>query len=1600
MQIIPSLNLNGHVKSVENMSLVNAKNIMVSKDNSVLSNENSLKIKTINGYDNKNAKIIGNINCNHEFIVFYDNGNIVRYNEKYDNSKIVIEDFGYHGGKISGTFTYNKNNELIISYCEYDSIDNTDCPLCSVNLGLFEDDEHKDVYDLPIISEVFIPRIIFKNINGEWYKGWNFIFIRYKLNKHDYTQWYCTNASDITDSSFEYVIQSKGVSYDYIYGNNNIGSKTYDYFKQLKANVSNETDISNITKILQITNLDKRYKYYQLAVIVCRKDSTKCYSTDDINITINDVLLNTSNFSKQENTEEVVATYYNYYNVKNIINYKNKVYISNYKEHNIKDYNDFAKNVTIKIVDGETYKFDLELITIDLKKLNMFPEGDSYDNYINEYSEYKFKYTSYIETYVKNNIDLYFSSASNDNILIIGRTIPIFYLSKFYKEPRTHNGNYLENDTFEYFVYDGNHYVKNAVYISWLISNSIYINKNGEYIKQEDKYNSSIFDSAYFNEYIFNSKDESYKYYTNDSIFHNKIKIAIIGTKDKNNIPITDINIPNEDSDVWIETFPDYFIYEYDYKYNDKFIFIGDIIYNIIYKSYNQDENIVKIKELLYNYNKSIRFEKCWIKKDNKIYLFDSEKINTTVDTDYTIYKFKTITNYEYNYIIPVKYETISELKITLANIPTSVTNENKPYKYYNYDNTKIIEYNNDYDNYTNGYYFDNRIRLSITDFDFYEDDVKLSEDEICNLISADYDNDYPDGHIDIKLDEIILNLYEYETDNYVIDNIEFPIIEVTENYKKRYLKMIYKNNNFYIENINNEQHYGINGTIYVNNNKGYNEGIKYFYDFYKIINNNRTEIISFTPNEELNNDVNYIDYDEPINIKDTNVEITKKIDRLLIPYEQYNIYIHYVDKYGISTDGYFVNSISSDNFVNELTDEYAKNVLFVSINNIPKNYIGWYLSYEKIKKSTCFIGGVIGKNGAFSNGSLVKEARVYTTDINTNDIINVGADTIITSNGTNKFPINNINVYNGDTSGNLLDISNIYVDNDNFQNTFKSSNVPQKAIITRTVKSNSNINKILIPFTSIIYNSNYGNVLLNQDVNYSVYYNGFKTNIDIFYIPNTNGYLITADGRIKNVFSKITGTESGNGGDNGIKGLSKYTCSWIKDVKDEYKQIKTKPNVGFGVVNTDPTNDNYIMTYNAFSYYNPGDFKDAFVQKHVSMNEAFPKIFVNYDNRNEYKNEFNKTIRRSNVIQDESMINKWRYFTIQDYINIFENKGDIVNIINFNNVLLIHTTCSLFNINPKNYINSNSDDKIRIDDKDIFDSNYSEMLFSELGYGGLINKEQSCYGSFGYIWFNEETKRFMLLSDKITNIDNNIFEWSKKNNIENVVFAKDEERNRILINFTYNKINKATLSYNYNLQKFIAFHEYNFDRAINTENKLYLINNNYNEKYSIFDEETYNVFNITNNDIDFHNSKIIIMINVNYDVIKFIEYITYKISAIIKNSYNVYNDSPVEMKDLLYAASSIRIYNDFVDTGKIDLHIDENTLNSVDKYKKPYRHLGNWNLNYLRDINNASNGENSIDDERSRICGNYFYIEMEFDKPKNTDYFEIEDFNCKFNVK
>lgn len=557
--------------------------------------------------------------------------------------------------------------------------------------------------------------------------------------------------------------------------------------------------------------------------------------------------------------------------------------------------------------------------------------------------------------------------------------------------------------------------------------------------------------------------------------------------------------------------------------------------------------------------------------------------------------------------------------------------------------------------------------------------------------------------------------------------------------------------------------------------------------------------------------------------------------------------------------------------------------------------------------------------------------------------------------------------------------------------------------------------NKTLIRLTNIVYTTNN-----NPNTTYSVSANyglpGHITN-DGFLIYENSGYSHnSADNIVRryNLNSKYYPTSVPESTYHTFQNDVPFTAYVQMPVySDKFFESKSFKNEPTGVVyftkqdtsNLDRGNENNRFWGGCL--VSPVNSIDLFENRQDSADTFYTKTFTNYREDLVSVDNYEKTIRRSAVIQDETRENGWRTFPIEAYKNITENKGIITNIIGIGTMLLVHTEHSLFAFDTNNTLETN-DKSIQLNQPDAFEVNYKEVFTSSLGYGGLQDDKSFVIDQFGYIFYNNDFHRFYNFDNgQLATIDDDIIQWLDKYKPYNVRFANDKFNNRILIKMNY-KVNNnekdVVISYNYNTKNFISLHEYYFDEAFNTKSNLYMkCNNTYHNNCSLHqfvqNGSSYGSFDNIKTKVrtaTICSSKIGIIINEQYNNVKFLEHISYKLNKFANPTEIDYTYSPVEGMITPFSADLLKIYNNEVNTGELDILVDkEDTKNVFCNYTKPYWELGMWNYNYFR--NNIAN-YNTYGDafNMSRIFGNYFVIEFTF---SNTDNLKVEFEELKYNI-
>lgn len=732
------------------------------------------------------------------------------------------------------------------------------------------------------------------------------------------------------------------------------------------------------------------------------------------------------------------------------------------------------------------------------------------------------------------------------------------------------------------------------------------------------------------------------------------------------------------------------------------------------------------------------------------------------------------------------------------------------------------------------------------------------------------------------------------------------------------------------------------------------------------------------------------------------------------IPNERYNLFVHFVDKYGYYTRGIpikdftaIVNDhggdfVKNDNgliYITNVKDCFSHYNLIFNISGFPDGYIGYFVSYEKLEPAVKHKGIVI------SDGN--NTIRFYNDDLNYRDKLDFKFDRVVlyktnkvahsvsyegsgqaegyvvkSTDGVPKYmadvqlnvDYSNSKIYTikdkklrvADGYNNILTATNILID------TFKK--VDKGEYIAHLIKSDfssyKNKEKRLTPCSPVCYNT--GELVINPK-------NGF--------ISKAHAVCYDINGKV--LYNSATKTFNSHMDNKVIDiPIRQFTFYDYFEVPHEVISFNNKPDVTFFPNKGLNTTNERERSYYIGCVVECKNTIDLYQQKNFSVQEANPKVLSWRNPDNRFTDRFEKTIRRSNTIQDESFNIRWRRFNQEDYKNIIENKGSITKLITFGNIFFVHTKHSMFEFNDTDTIKSNNGD-IQLANIDIWDIKYRELLTSDLGYAGLKHSSHSIDGQFGYIFYDYDSNRFYRYDDgQFKAIDENIRCYSSLyGGAHDVKFVDDKNNNRLLIYISKGDKDDV-ISYNYEHNKFISRHSYRFDKGYNTKSNTYIVKGN---NVVQFDDSKFVTYDGLSGNKD-SNAYVQTITNAGYYDMKFIEYIKYKLHQLDRKvQYNSINywDSPVEEPYHKYAADYITINSEYCSTGRMDVSITD--YNTFDDYTKPYFRLGDWYLNLIRDGIVKYNNHSQSAFDSSRIYGNWFAVKFEFNKGRYVEFENVE---------
>lgn len=364
MEIIKKLVLNKTPKDAPNGGIACAMNMMVDDTGSFLSNDIGLSKRF--WCTNDNERIVGVIPTNKEIVIFtYDGSNSRIYRLEDGQTTLPIEgseggnlpyecptSWEWEGGKITGSYTYNYKGDLIIAVGEYNSNSVNKVPLKSFNL---------DEAAKPGVKELKFSYNIEENIptcecnysinnNGSLVCGTYTFFIRYKLETDNYTKWFQIT----TDIHIVELIEGTPYYHKYLKAD----GKGFAEPASLTAIETNGNGLSNKGLTLHFTFGKTSFKELELGYIIKRKTDIQgriigLYEINHIND--NESILNipvtNNNFSDEVGINELIENPHQFYNVENVVNYNNRLYIANYDEYDNIDYSTLSKTVLVTVAN-------------------------------------------------------------------------------------------------------------------------------------------------------------------------------------------------------------------------------------------------------------------------------------------------------------------------------------------------------------------------------------------------------------------------------------------------------------------------------------------------------------------------------------------------------------------------------------------------------------------------------------------------------------------------------------------------------------------------------------------------------------------------------------------------------------------------------------------------------------------------------------------------------------------------------------------------------------------------------------------------------------------------------------------------------------------------------------------------------------------------------------------------------------------------------------------------------------------------------------------------------------------------------------------------
>ena len=204
--------------------------------------------------------------------------------------------------------------------------------------------------------------------------------------------------------------------------------------------------------------------------------------------------------------------------------------------------------------------------------------------------------------------------------------------------------------------------------------------------------------------------------------------------------------------------------------------------------------------------------------------------------------------------------------------------------------------------------------------------------------------------------------------------------------------------------------------------------------------------------------------------------------------------------------------------------------------------------------------------------------------------------------------------------------------------------------------------------------------------------------------------------------------------------------------------------------------------------------------------------------------------IVRSKTAAAEEQETSWRTYRANDYYEMRRDKGPIIQLVNFGEVLLIHTAYSLFATRSRTQLQT-SDFIVNLGSGDIFELEPKEILSTRKGYAGMQHKFAGYVCKYGYVFVNEADKKIFRYSGGETAEE--MTEGIEHFLMRNLAIPQDNPFNGNGIHVSFDEVNDLafitfkgerpfTISFCIPEKRINSFHDYVADCMLTVRNQSY----------------------------------------------------------------------------------------------------------------------------------------------------------------------------------